>query len=114
MKLDSKTSILDLKKKLYKFSKKRNWQSNYYPSHLSKSISIEAGELLECFQWQDAKKSELLSKDSKQKEKIAMEAVDVLYYLFMLFYVLEIDISESVERKLEELHIRYPENKKSD
>ena len=46
-------SLLELKEKINKFTKDRDWEQFHTPSNLAKSISIEASELLECFQWSD-------------------------------------------------------------
>jgi dCTP diphosphatase len=44
-------------KRLLKFRNDRDWQQFHTPENLAKSISIEAGELLECFQWGENLKS---------------------------------------------------------
>jgi NTP pyrophosphatase (non-canonical NTP hydrolase) len=41
----------EIKKKLKKFNNDRDWNQFHSPENLAKSICIEAGELLECFQW---------------------------------------------------------------
>ena len=41
----------DVKKEVVKFTEDRNWDQFHTPENLAKSISIEAAELLECFQW---------------------------------------------------------------
>ena len=43
----------ELTEKIYQFAKERDWLKYNTPENLAKSISIEAGELLECFQWSD-------------------------------------------------------------
>ena len=44
----------ELSLRIKKFNKDREWDQFHTPSNLAKSISIEANELLECFQWNDA------------------------------------------------------------
>ena len=43
--------MMGLKKEILDFSNERDWDQFHSPENLAKSISIEAGELLECFQW---------------------------------------------------------------
>ena len=43
----------DVKKAVVKFAKNRDWDQFHSPTNLAKSIAIESGELLECFQWND-------------------------------------------------------------
>ena len=44
-------SLEELKSKIQKFVDERDWNQYHTPSNLAKSITIEASELLECFQW---------------------------------------------------------------
>ena len=46
-------SLEELKQKIDQFNKERDWDKFHSPSNLAKSIVIEAGELMECFQWSD-------------------------------------------------------------
>ena len=43
----------ELQEKIEKFNEERDWDQFHSPVNLAKSICIEAGELLECFQWND-------------------------------------------------------------
>ena len=58
-----------LKQRIDKFNKDRDWDKFHSPSNLSKSISIEANELLECFQWND---------NEYDVEQVKEELADVL------------------------------------
>ena len=60
-----------LLKRIDKFNKVRNWDQFHSPSNLSKSISIEANELLECFQWDD---------ENYDIENVKEELADVMNY----------------------------------
>ncbi|WP_224278499.1 nucleotide pyrophosphohydrolase [Nocardioides lacusdianchii] len=80
------------------FVAERDWDQFHSPANLAKSISIEAGELLECFQWSDAVKPE---------ETVA-ELADVLTYCLLLADKLGVDASEIVLAKLEETKKKYP------
>ena len=83
-------NFMHLIKKILKFRDDRNWKSGHTPSNLAKSISIEAAELLELFQWSD----------SFDKEKLADELADVLIYSFTLADTVGLDIEEIVLSKI--------------
>ena len=56
------------------FAKERDWEQFHTPENLAKSISIEAGELLECFQWDS----------SFNEEEVHKELADVVIYCIHL------------------------------
>lgn len=88
----------DLIKKILKFRDDRNWKSGHTPSNLAKSISIEAAELLELFQWSD----------SFDKEKLADELADVLIYSFTLADTVGLNIEDIVISKIKKNAKKYP------
>ena len=71
------------KQRLDKFVSDRDWHKFHTPSNLSKSISIEANELLECFQWSDT---------DYDIEAVKEELADVMNYCIQLSMVLGVDI----------------------
>ena len=83
---------------LRKFNEERDWDQFHTPENLAKSISIEAGELLECFQWDN----------NFDKEHLCEELADVLSYCIMLADRLDVDIEEIVLDKLEKNKKKYP------
>lgn len=83
------------------FVAERDWAQFHSPENLAKSISIEAGELLECFQW---------SADA-DPERIRDELADVLTYCMLLADKLGEDPDELVLRKLEQTRAKYPVEK---
>jgi dCTP diphosphatase len=66
----------ELRKEIVKFQKERDWEQFPSPENLAKSISIEAGELLELFQWDN----------DFNKDEVADELADVLNYCFLMVY----------------------------
>lgn len=80
------------------FVSEREWVQFHTPENLAKSISIEAAELLECFQWSD---------DATQ-EHVEDELADVLTYCLLLADRLGVDADEIVLRKLEKSRAKYP------
>jgi NTP pyrophosphatase (non-canonical NTP hydrolase) len=85
-----------------KFNKDRDWDQFHSPSNLSKSIAIESGELLECFQWND---------DKYDIEEVKEELADVLNYCFQLANVLGIDPIDIVNAKMDITEKKYPVDK---
>ena len=65
-----------------KFNEERDWDQFHTPENLAKSISIEAGELLECFQWDN----------NFNKEEVCEELADVTSYCIMLADRLGVDL----------------------
>jgi len=83
------------------FVEERNWSQFHTPENLAKSISIEAGELLECFQW---------SSDATP-ERVQEELADVLTYCTLLADRLGLDPDEIILAKLEVTARKYPVEK---
>lgn len=80
------------------FMAERDWDQFHSPSNLAKSISIESGELLECFQW---------SEDA-DPARVQAELADVMTYCHLLANKLNLDVDEIVLRKLEVTRAKYP------
>lgn len=91
----------NLKDEIKKFSEERDWDQFHSPENLAKSISIEAGELLECFQWNS----------DYDKRALCEELADVLTYCIMLADKLDVSIDEIVLNKLEKSKKKYPVEK---
>ncbi|MBQ8571476.1 MAG: nucleotide pyrophosphohydrolase [Kiritimatiellae bacterium] len=85
-----------------KFTEDRDWDKFHSPSNLAKSIVIEAGELLECFQWSD-KKYDI----NAVKEELA----DVIVYCQNLLDKLGLDADEIVNEKMTKNEAKYPVEK---
>lgn len=85
---------------LRKLVVERDWSQFHTPENLAKSISIEAAELLECYQWGEGVISE-----------IRAELADVLTYCYLLADKLDLDIEEIVLEKLEKTKAKYPVDK---
>ena len=83
------------------FNEERDWDQFHTPENLAKSICIEAGELLECFQWDN----------NYDKEHLCEELADVLSYCIMLADRLDVNLEEIVLDKLEKTKKKYPVDK---
>ena len=99
-------SIKELTEKIVAFREARDWKQFHNPKDLAISISLEASELLEVFQWSGADiEADTENKVSKIKEELA----DVLIYALLMGNDLGFDISEIVSNKLKENNRKYPE-----
>ena len=91
----------ELIKEIEQFNKERDWDKFHSPENLAKSISIEAGELLECFQWDN----------NYNKEEVCEELADVFTYCIMMADKLSVDPKEIILKKLEKTKKKYPVDK---
>lgn len=91
----------NLKKIIKEFNEERDWDQFHSPENLAKSICIEAGELLECFQWDN----------QYDKNEVCSELADVVNYCILMADKLDTDLETIVLKKLEETRIKYPVEK---
>ena len=89
----------DLLNKIQKFNKDRDWDQFHSPANLAKSISIEANELLECFQWDD---------NNYKLDEVAEEMADVFAYLLNMSDKLGVDLIDITDKKIDKNAIKYP------
>lgn len=82
-------------KQILKFRDDRDWKQFHNPKDLAISISLEAAELLEVFQWSGTD----VSNEGKQ-EKIKEELADVLNYCVLMADACGLDIDEIVQEKI--------------
>lgn len=88
-------------KEIIEFNKEKDWNQFHSPENLAKSIAIEAGELLECFQWDN----------NYNKEAVCEELADVVNYCIVMADKLNVDLEEIVLNKLEKNRQKYPVEK---
>ena len=88
--------------RIRRFTTDRDWDKFHSPANLAKSISIEANELLECFQWSD---------DGYDLEHVKEELADVLIYSYLMANDLGLSIDEIVRHKLQSNDKKYPVEK---
>ena len=92
----------ELKNKLIKFNEDRDWDQFHSPENLAKSVAIEAGELLECFQWNN---------DEFDKDEVCEEMADVFAYLINLADKLDVDLIDITDKKIDKNAEKYPVEK---
>ena len=88
--------------RIRKFSFDRDWDQFHSPANLAKSISIEANELLECFQWSD---------DKYDLQNVKEELADVIVYCQDMLDKLGLDADEIVNAKMDQNEAKYPVDK---
>lgn len=91
----------ELMQELIKFQTERDWEQFHTPENLAKSISIEAAELLEHFQWNN----------EYNKEEVVDELADVINYCFLMADALDVDVKEIVLNKMKKTAKKYPVEK---
>ena len=91
----------ELMKEIDKFNKERDWNQFHSPENLAKSIAIEAGELLECFQWNN----------EYNLDEVKEELADVINYCLLMADKLDVDPKQIVLDKMEKTAKKYPVEK---
>lgn len=85
--------------RLMKFRDDRDWSQFHTGENLAKSLMIEAGELLEVFQWSDKEKS---------VEKVKEELADVFMYAMLMADRYHLDIDQIINEKMDQNEKKYP------
>ena len=102
-------SLEALQAMVVKFRDDRDWKQYHTPKDLAISVSLEASELLEIFQWS---RDELWQRE--RLGEIKEELADVMIYAMMLADILDIDIREIIPEKLKKNERKYPAPKRED
>jgi NTP pyrophosphatase (non-canonical NTP hydrolase) len=95
--------------RIRKFRDDRDWKQFHDPKNLAASISIEAGELLEIFQWMSGEQAAQYA--AQNKERVSDEIADVAIYLIELADIVGIDLAAAINAKLEKNAKKYPVEK---
>ena len=95
-------SLKELSVMISEFCTARDWDKFHSPANLAKSISIEASELLECFQWDD---------NNFSLDDVKEELADVVNYCIQMATKLDIDLKEIVIEKIKKNEAKYPVEK---
>lgn len=103
------SNIKDLSNKIIDFRDKRDWKQFHNPKDCAISLSLEASEVLEHFQWKS--KEEIENYIKTNKEDISEELADVLYWILLLSHDLEIDLVKAFDEKMQKNEAKYPVDK---
>jgi NTP pyrophosphatase (non-canonical NTP hydrolase) len=91
------------------FRDAREWRQFHNPKDLAISLSLEAGEVLEHFQWKSLEEIKKYTKE--HKKEIANELADVFYWVLLMSSDLDIDIEKALKLKMKENNKKYPVKK---
>jgi NTP pyrophosphatase (non-canonical NTP hydrolase) len=108
---DKTTDIEELKGEVAAFVTSRDWDRYHNPKNLAMSISIEAAEIMEHFQWLTVDEAADAMKDAKVRSDVEEEIADVLIYCLSFANQTGIDVSEVIREKLERNEGRFPVEK---
>ncbi|NQX62897.1 nucleotide pyrophosphohydrolase [Paenibacillus qinlingensis] len=90
-------------KNIIEFRDERDWKQFHNAKDLAISLTLEASELLENFQWKESGEAV-----DRNKEQIQDELADVLIYALMIAHDLEIDVKQAILHKLKKNAEKYP------
>jgi dCTP diphosphatase len=108
---DEYVNIEKLKARVKHFVRERDWEKYHNPKDLAIAISVEAGELLEIFQWMKENEMENIKENKMMMERIESELADILNFCLNMANVLELDIAKIILAKLEKAEKKYPKEK---
>jgi len=98
--------VEQLREKLRDFARRRDWEQFHSPKNLASALIVEAGELLEHFQWLTEQQSREL--DDEVRQEVAMEMADVFIYLLRLADQLDVNLVRAAHDKMAINEKRYP------
>lgn len=96
----------ELQAKSLSFRDQRNWSQFHNPKDLALSISLEAAELLECFQWSGGD----LNVEGK-RQQMTEELADIVNYCILMADRLDVDLLQAVSDKIDKNAAKYPVDK---
>lgn len=100
------SDIKKLTEEIVAFRDARDWKQFHNPKDCAISLSLEASELLEHFQWKN--KEEIEKYIETNKSDIGEELADVLYWILLMSHDLDIDILSALEKKIKKNEEKYP------
>ncbi len=103
---DQTTSVAELRGWMREFVRERQWEKFHNGKNLAMSLAIEAGELMEHFQWLTS--DEVLDRSQLNIDGIRDELADVVCYALSISNALDIDLSQAIEQKMVKNRLKYP------
>ena len=101
-------SLDDLAHELRRFAAERDWEQFHTPKNLAMSVAVEAGELLELFQWGSDEEIADRLRSPDGRAAVAEELADVFIYLVRLADIAGIDLLDAASSKIAANAVRYP------
>jgi NTP pyrophosphatase (non-canonical NTP hydrolase) len=105
---DSHTTLQELRQAVETFVDRRDWHQFHTPKNLAMSLAIEAGELMEHFQWLTPEQSRSVADDPAKVAAIGEELADVLCYLLAMANELGLDVASAFRAKMGKNEQKYP------
>ncbi|MFC8451685.1 nucleotide pyrophosphohydrolase [Kitasatospora sp. NPDC057223] len=101
-------SLENLQERLTRFAAAREWQPFHTPKNLAAALSVEAGELLEIFQWLTPEQAADIMSDPGSAHRVRDEVADVLAYLLQFCAATGVDPLTALAAKIERNELRFP------
>jgi dCTP diphosphatase len=96
----------ELRGRINNFANERDWNQFHSPKNLSMALVVEAGELVEQFQW--LKESESYDLSKEKLAAVEEEIADIFVYLIRIAHQLDIDLMSAAKKKIELNESKYP------
>lgn len=103
------SDVKKLTKKIIAFRDARDWKQFHNPKDVALSLVLEAGEVMEHFQWKN--KEEIEKYIETNKSDIGEELADVLYWVLLMSHDIKIDVLDALEKKIKKNVDKYPVEK---
>jgi NTP pyrophosphatase (non-canonical NTP hydrolase) len=101
--------VNEIIKRITNFRDARDWKQFHNPKDVSLSLVLEAGEVMEHFQWKNKEEIEKYVKTNK--DDIGEELADVLYWILLMGHDLDIDVFDALDKKIKKDEEKYPVEK---
>ena len=105
---DESTTISELREMVREFVAERDWQQFHAPKNISMALTVEAGELMEHFQWLTLDASRAIRDDQQAKQAVGEELADVVCYALAMANELDLDLASALEQKMAKNRLKYP------
>ena len=105
---DNTTTTGDLKRLVQEFVDERDWGKYHNAKDVALAINVEAGELLELFEWVREHELPALLLDPEKRRRVGEELADIIILCLNLSSVVGFDVAETVGRKMEKNRAKYP------
>jgi dCTP diphosphatase len=100
--------LKSLQKRIEKFVSQRDWEQFHSLKNLSMSLSVEAAELMEHFQWVNEDDCDPKTLEKNEYQEIKEEIADVMIYSLMLSSEMDLDPLDAIEEKIKKNEEKYP------
>lgn len=101
-------TIPELQRTLRNFAHERDWEQFHNPKNLAMALSGEIGELADLFQWLTPEQSAAIMTEPRRAEQVRHELADIFGYVLRLADVLDIDLGDVLQEKIQVNALKYP------